>query len=343
MAASRMLPRRRLRPVVLLAGAALALAACAAPPSPPTESALGYNSSDIEFFRDAFAGRLGERPVALEGQLFLPGGRAPVPVVVWQHGSDALASASAVQWAGRLRDALAARGIGLFVADSHSGRGIGHTMADQTQLSGASRTVDTLRALEALARDSRIDPARIGLAGWGSGGTAAIRAGHEPYAAAVLPGGPRFAAHAALYPYCGYRFERYGPTGAPFLFLLGEADNYTKAELCEGLAREMRGAGQEVEVVTYPGAHHGFAGALPLRRNAEAWHFNDCGAVVLGVDGEMRAKNIGSSEGLTHQQFVVKAVRSGCAKQGVDIGRDEDAGRDALRRIAAFFATRFGT
>ena len=342
MAASRRPFSRRLRPAVLLTGVALVLAACAAPPSPPTESVLGYNSSDIEFFRDAFGGRLGERPVSLEGRLFLPGGRAPFPVVVWQHGSDSLDSASAVQWSGRLRDALAARGIGLFVADSHSGRGIGHTMADQTQLSNASRTVDTLRALEALARDRRIDPARIGIAGWGTGGTAAIRASHEPYAAAVLPGGPRYAAHAMLYPYCGYRFERYEPAGAPLLFLLGGADNYTKPEFCEDLAGEMREAGGRVQVVIYPGAHHGFAGALPLRRNAKAWHFNDCGAVLLGADGEMLARSIGSSEGLTFRQFVVKAVRSGCAKQGVDIGRDEAAGTAALRRIAAFFAAGLG-
>lgn len=342
MPALSMLPGRLPRTAALLAGAALALAACAAPPSPPTESALGYNSSDIEFFRDAFAGRLGERPVSLEGRLFLPGGRAPFPVVVWQHGSDALDSVSAVQWTGRLRDALAARGIGLFVADSHSRRGIGHTMTDQRQLSNASRAVDTLRALEALARDERIDPARIGIAGWGSGGTAAIRASHEPYAAAVLPGGPRYAAHAALYPYCGYRFERHEPAGAPLLFLLGGADNYTKPEFCEALAGEMREAGARVQTVTYPGAHHGFAGALPLRRNAKAWHFNDCGAVLLGADGEMVARSIGSSEGLTFREFVVKAVRSGCAKQGVDIGRDEAAGTDALRRITAFFADSFG-
>ena len=247
-----------------------------------------------------------------------------------------------MQWAGRLREALAARGIGLFVLDSHSGRGIGHTMADQTQLSGASRTVDALRALEALAARKRIDPARIGHAGWGSGGNAAVRASHEPYAASVLPGGPRYAAHAALYPYCGYRFERYEPAGAPLLFLLGGADNYTKAEFCEELAGGMREAGGSVEVVTYPGAHHGFAGALPLRRNEKAWHFNDCGTVLLGADGEMLARSIGSSEGLTFRQYVIKAVRSGCARQGVSIGRDEAAGTDALRRIAAFFAGTFG-
>ncbi len=127
--------------------------------------------------------------------------------------------------------------------------------------------------------------------------------------------------------------------GAPRLFLLGGADNYTKAEFCEGLVRGMREAGGGVEVVTYPGAHHGFAGAPPLRRNAKAWHFNDCGAVRAGTDGELRG-NAGSSEGLTCRQFIVKAVRSGCAKQGVDIGRDEKAGRDALSRIAAFFAAR---
>ena len=339
MAAFRMPPRPA---AALLAGAALALAACAAPPSPPTQSALGYSSSDIDFFRDAFAGRLDERPVSLEGRLFLPGGNGPFPVVVWQHGSVSLNSASARVWSDRLRRALAARGIGLFLFDSHSGRGARRAAADRTQVSGASRTVDALRALEALAAHERIDPARIGHAGWGSGGAAAIRASHEPYAAAVLPGGPRYAAHAALYPYCGYRFERYVPTGAPLLFLLGGADNYTEPEFCEALAGDMREAGARAQIVIYADAHHDFAGALPLCRNAKAWHFNDCGIVRLGTDGEMRAKSIGSSEGLTYRQFLEKAARSGCTKQSVDIGCNTEAGWSALQRLAAFFADSFG-
>ena len=103
----------------------------------------------------------------------------------------------------------------------------------------------------------------------------------------------------------------------------------------------MREAGGGVETVSYPDAHHGFAGALPLRRDPKAWHFNDCGAIQLGADGEMRS-NFGSSEGQTYRQFVVKVVRSGCAKQGVLIGRKEEAGRDALARTVAFFATNLG-
>ncbi|MDE0409738.1 MAG: hypothetical protein OXN81_17965, partial [Alphaproteobacteria bacterium] len=285
--------RMPLRPAALLAGAALALGACATPPSLPTESAVGYNSSDIEFFRDAFAGRLAKRPVALEGRLSLPAGRAPFPVVVWQHGSDALNSASATRWTGRLRRGLAARGIGLFVADSHSGRGIRHTMSDQTQLSGASRAVDTLRALEALARDSRIDPARIGIAGWGSGGTAAIRASHEAYAAAVLPGGPRYAAHVVLYPFCGYRFERYEPSGAPFLFLLGGADNYTKPEFCEELAGDPDGFLTRDELVRhFERWAEGFG--APLCCGVEVWAVRPDGGgfqVETGA-GVWRAENV---------------------------------------------------
>ena len=150
----------------------------------------------------------------------------------------------------------------------------------------------------------------------------------------------RIEVHVPFYPHCGTQFERYQPTGAPLLFLVRGADNYTKPEFCGQLVEKMRQAGAEVEAVVYPGAHHGFIGSRSVFRNSRAWHVNDCGVAVLGQDGEMRTSRR-SSEGSTYRQFLRQIVlNDNCADQGVTIGRNEDAARDALKRTIAFFAER---
>ncbi len=277
--------------------------------------------------------------MTLEGRLLLPEGDGPFPVAVWRHGSGTPYGRTIAKFREDLRRALAAKGIGLFIADSYSGRGLGESSGDQSTLSGASRVTDAFRALEALAAHPRVDGARIGITGASWGGTVSIRTSHEPYAAAVLPGGPRYAAHASFYPSCSARFERYEPTGAPVLFLLGEADDYTWARFCKELAREMRRAGAEVEAVSYPGAYHSFIRSKPVRWVETPWHFNHCGPSVLGIDGETRSRRAGSSEGISWLQLIRKAVApGGCAERGVTAGRNEAAARDSPKRTAAFFA-----
>ena len=324
----------------LVASAVLVLSACQT--TRPGE-AVGYRSSNIDFFRDAFAGRLDDDPVGLEGRLFLPEGGRPTPVVIWQHGSGHPYNPNYADWREDLRGALAAEGIGFFIADSFSGRNLRGTAEDQTRLSGASRVTDALRALEALAADPRVDGDRIGIAGTSWGGAVAIRASHEPYAEAVLPGGPRFAAHVPFYPHCNAQFERHEPTGAPLLFLVGGADNYTAPEYCEQLADKMRQAGAEVEAVVYPGAHHGFISSKYVYRYDRAWQVNDCGVAVLGRDGEMRTDKR-SSEGSTYGQFVRQVIlNDNCADRGVTIGRNEEAAQDALKRTVTFFVEHLKT
>ena len=331
--------RRAWRSALALASLAL-VAGCAAPPAGP--EMLGYNSANVDFFRDVLAGRLDDEPVALEGRLSLPDGWGPFPVVVWQHGSDVRNNPHYRQAVRQLRTGLRRQGIGLFLADSHTGRGIGHTAENQDRLSRASRVVDALRALEALARHPRVDAARIAIAGHGFGGVVAVWSSHEPFVRAVLGEGPRFAAHLAFYPGCGTAFERYEPTGAPLLLLLGERDDYVRAAPCVEMAATMRAAGADAEAVVYPGAHHGFISWRQVARYRLNWQFNDCGPFTVGRDGELRSPQV-SSEGLSWSEAMGRVVRSGCAKQGVTIGRHDTMAKKALKRALAFLTAHLKT
>ena len=303
------------------------------------DETLSYTTSNVDFFRDAIAGRLGDEPVELSGRLYLPEGDGPFSVVVFQHGSGAPFRGSKQYGCEHLRLALKKENVGYFEADSFSGRGISGTSGDQAKLSRASRVVDALRALEALARHPRIDGNRIGISGTSFGGIVSYYASHESFPHLVLPDGPRFVAHLPLYPSCMSRIEPYEWSGAPLLFLVGGADNYTKAGFCVEMVETWAEAGVDVEIVVYPGAHRGFI----ARQNRvewlpDAWHANECGVGVVGPDGELRGEGY-RSDGLSWPEFLHRLVRSGCFKQGASMGGNREASRDSLERATAFFVS----
>lgn len=325
---------------------ALALGAgCAGPESSrvadsETRSGAGvervdYASSNVDFFRDVFAGRLDDDPVALHGRLWLPEGDGRFPVVIYQHGSGHPENENYDAYRIQLREGLAAQGIGFFIADSYTGRGIGETSRNQGQLSRTSRVIDAFRALEALSKHPRVDPARIGITGTSFGGIVSFLTSHEPWAEAVLPGGPRFTAHLPLYPSCHTHPAPYLPTGAPLLFLLGASDDYTDPDVCLARIETMKAAGVNVDVVAYPGAHHGFISTKQVYWHESAWQFNDCPAGRLESDGEYRSTAY-TSEGITWVELVRLGVQT-CGKRGVHIGRNNRAAKDALERSISFF------
>lgn len=298
---------------------------------------IGYASSNVDFFRDVFAGRLNDDPVALHGRLYLPEGDGRFPVVMYQHGSGHPENENYRTYRNQLREGLAAQGIGFFIADSYAGRGIHETSREQGRLSRASRVIDAFRALEALSQHPRVEPDRIGITGTSFGGIVSFLTSHEPWAGAVLPGGPRFAAHLPLYPSCNTHPDPYQPTGAPLLFLLGASDDYTAPGPCLARIEEMKTAGVNVDVVAYPGAHHGFISSKQVYWNGDAWQFNECPPGRLGPDGESRSAAF-SSEGITWGELIRLAVQA-CAKRGVHIGRDDQAAQDALERSISFFGS----
>jgi dienelactone hydrolase len=102
----------------------------------------------------------------------------------------------------------------------------------------------------------------------------------------------RFAAAVALYPACGiqlgdWRVERLYGSGkqrveyrgvyiplAPLLILIGEEDDWTPAEPCRRLAECAQHAGHLVKIKIYPGAHHSFDSARPVRYAPERVNAN---------------------------------------------------------------------
>jgi len=93
--------------------------------------------------------------------------------------------------------------------------------------------------------------------GYSLGGSSALHAvDRTPIAQSF---GQKFRAAIAYYPDCGI------PAAimtAPTLILIGEADDWTRAEPCRQLAALTRREGAAIDLAVYPGAYYGFD--LPL-------------------------------------------------------------------------------
>ena len=308
---------------------------------PYTKTDVSYVGYDMDFMRDVYQGSWKKTSHTLTGTLYLPKTEGRHPVVVVQHGSGQPDHPNYQPWKDDLRDALLAKGIGSFFADSYSGRGISETTRNQGQLSRASRVVDALMALDALAKRPDVDPAKIGVTGFSFGGTVSNLTANETFVSKVLPGGPRFAAHVPIYPGCGSKFENHVATGAPVLMLVGAADDYTDPAFCDINAEGMRNHGASVEIVKYDNARHGFISDRDVWWYEQAWQFNDCPQQVIGDDGEERAGEY-ISVGKSWTEFV-GSMAKGCGKRGAHIGRNGHAATDGLTRTVEFFTTHLGS
>jgi len=105
-------------------------------------------------------------------------------------------------------------------------------------------------ALDLLKRDPRVDPARIAAIGYCFGGGVVL---------GMARSGADLAAVVSFHGSLGTKTpaER-GKVKARVLVLAGGADPFVPPEQVEAFRREMQAAGARLDIVTYPGAKHGF-------------------------------------------------------------------------------------
>ncbi len=325
--------------IAFAAVAAFALAACQTTQPDGNAAAPGvetvrYASANVPSGLSLSGRKIESFPVELHGKLWLPEGDGPFPVVVWGHPGT-FNSSNLAQWRRDLRRGLAAEGIGIFFADSYTGRGLPRKVTSK-RLNGTSRYVDGMRALVALAKHPKVDPERIGISGASWGANVAMRLHWESFVAQVLPPGLRYAAHVPIYPPCSAIIRDFKSTGAPMLILIGEKD-YNDASRCGDRATERRQAGARVDLVTYPGAHHGFLASVPPRM-VETPVYRDCMPLTIDKANGVLEMKFGSTADMPIKELIGKMWKSGCVKPRGMVGGNSAAAADALRRTVAFFA-----
>ncbi len=269
-------------------------------------------------------------PLAVWGDLFLPeqGASGPAPGVVIVHSSAGMDEHER----GYAR-VLSQRGLAAFVIDSFGPRGIASTVDDQLQLSVAAMLLDAYRALDVLDRHPAVDGRRVAIIGFSRGGMVAEWAARRWYRDQMAEGSQRFAAHAAYYSWCGHQELKIALTGAPLLFLHGEADDWTPLALCRHYVERGRAAGYDVRLIAYPGAHHGFdIAGLPFTHLPHAEALGRCGYVYDAVG----FTSLATGARYAHRQWL--DFHRGCTTRGVHLAGDADA-REAARAALMRFLT----
>ena len=208
---------------------------------------------------DFLAGRKNGQQVTLAGELRIPkAGNDKLPAVVLLHGSGGIGGAGSMidEWSRELNQL----GIATFAVDSFAGRGLVSTVADQTQLGRLNMAGDAYRALEVLAKHSRLDASRIAVMGFSRGGQAALYSAMNRLYGALGPANNlRFAAHIAFYPDCMTSYRSDTEVGdKPIRILHGTADNYNPVAPCRAYLERLTKAQRNVQLVEYPDAHHVF-------------------------------------------------------------------------------------
>jgi dienelactone hydrolase len=278
--------------------AVLLLAAACAAPAPETSIAPRATAT-----------------LAIPIEVLKPAGSGPFPAVVILHDCSGLgprSSGAPRRWARE----LLARGYVVAIPDSFGSRGFPNGVCtdpspSRNDVSPFRRVADAYDALDHLRTLPYVDGKRVGVMGGSHGGsstlaTIAVNARDSERLAQRKREG--FAAAIALYPGCAIGnppFTRQFTAGAPLMILGGELDDWTPAAPCRALVAAARD-GSPASIKVYPGAHHSFDSAAPVRYNAERINPNAPGG------------------------------------RGATIGGDADAWADAIHEVGAFFAQHLG-
>src|SRR5437667_1843122 len=187
------------------------------------------------------------KPATLRARLHTPRGEAPFPALVFLHGCSGLGRRQDA-WA----DELSRERYVVLVLDSFGARGLKRVCGDRQLFPPHDRAEDAFAAVRVLQRRPDVDRARIGVIGWSHGGSTTL------WALAAQHDHPNERLRSAITFYPGCADARGWKDGPPLLMLLGGSDNWTPADRCTRLAHTVRGFGQQVETVVYPGAYHAF-------------------------------------------------------------------------------------
>jgi dienelactone hydrolase len=208
---------------------------------------------------DFLAGRSAGQAVTIAGELRIPkSGNDKLPAVVLLHGSGGIGGTGSMidEWSRELNQL----GIATFAIDSFAARGIVSAVMDQTQLGRLNMVADAYRALELLAKHSRIDSDRVAVMGFSRGGQSALySAMNRLYGTLGPTKNLRFAAHIAFYPDCVTTYlQDTDVSDKPIRILHGSSDNYNPVAPCRAYVERLTEAHKDVKLIEYPNAHHVF-------------------------------------------------------------------------------------
>jgi dienelactone hydrolase len=230
---------------------------------------------------------------ALKAVVFRPEGAGPFPAVVGLHGCAGLFSNGAVavryrDWAQHLTKA----GFVVLYPDSYGSRGLGSQCAVRNRAvrTDRERVADANAARRWLQHQPYVEPDKVTLLGWSTGGISVL------WAVRRLPtiakdDSADFRSAVALYPGCRRLENAAWSARIPTLILIGAVDDWSPPQVCQRMVTGARGRSAGTSIVVYPGAHHDFDHPnRPIQlRSGYAFSSDNSGRVHTGTNPAARA------------------------------------------------------
>jgi dienelactone hydrolase len=198
-------------------------------------------------------------PLPLQGILRQTSAASPAPAVVLLHSCNGDWRKLDERW-GKM---VSSWGYVTLTVDSFGPRGLKNTCGSNAPVPLA---FDAYRALNFLAQQPTVDPARVAMLGFSQGGWLALSSVERGPIERLAEN--KFRAAIAFYPPClGFKDNMTVPT----LVLIGELDDWARASECRNLVEgrddygisRRSGDGVPIRLVVYPGAYHAFDAAKP--------------------------------------------------------------------------------
>lgn len=200
----------------------------------------------------------------IRGELSLPKGKGPFPVVILLHPCGGLDEVALMTLQSHSRELLSS-GFGTLILDSYGPRNLnGGKMCSSrfysTDIRYGLRRDDAFNAMVALERHANISKDNIFLLGLSDSASAGV------LSATGRPTG-QFRGVASYYPDCGKLFSgRDYVFKSPIIVFVGEKDDWTPPNACIKAKSSDIVTGAELEVISYPNAYHGFDQPRPMRK-----------------------------------------------------------------------------
>ncbi|MEE3328323.1 MAG: dienelactone hydrolase family protein [Myxococcota bacterium] len=272
-------------------------------------------------------------PQEVFGWLLMPeeNARTPLPCIVACHGS--------LGWRGHHHEHIARwleAGFAVFRVHSFDARQVQSIVEDQMSVTHAMLTRDAFQALRFLSRHPLIDASRIAVTGWSLGGTVSLYSAWLPIAEALAPDGERFAAHLPFYPGAHLRMQEARWSQAPIRVLHGEKDDYTPVSFVRDLADAVAAQGIQIDITSYPGAHHSFDAVEGLTWLPEAIRLGRS-VVEIDLKGDMWSVSPSGRRHPMNEAGDRKAAFRAASNVGAHIGGQWEARRRSFSDATEFF------
>ena len=170
--------------------------------------------------------------------------------VILSHGSGGLR-----KYHDSYVELLTNNGYVVFQIDHYLSRNIKY---DKTfsKVSGITFMNDSFKALELIKTHPAIN--KVFYIGWSQGGVGPILSHFSQATDLVNSGASLFDASIAIYPYCGFTFNKSAKTNNPLLILTGRDDDLTPEQACINIYKKFSTNEKKIKHISLEGARHGY-------------------------------------------------------------------------------------